>query len=310
MCSFSGILRILTCMSMTVAIASEGGPGSSPATAGEMEAKPRELRVMSLNVRVAVASDGANAWTARREFLCDLLREAQPDLLGLQEAVQEQLDAIVAALPGRASVGVARDGDGRGEYSAIVYDSTRFSLLESGTFWLSDTPEVPSSSWGNRYLRVCTWGRFRDKVTGASFHVFNTHLDHEAEEARVRGVALIANRIRQRVDSGPFILMGDFNADESSASVAFLLDRVPGRAGAGLDLVDSYRAVHPSAPEPGTFHGFTGADDGKKIDHIFVPRRTTVLDAGIVRAIRDGRYPSDHFPVTAVIRLDGASLQE
>ncbi|HEX7086759.1 MAG TPA: endonuclease/exonuclease/phosphatase family protein, partial [Vicinamibacterales bacterium] len=183
------------------------------------------LTVMSFNIRYGTANDGDNRWELRRDLLFDVLREEDADIIGLQEALHFQIQEIVAAVPAYASVGVGRDdGKEKGEHSAILFRKERLRVLDSGTFWFSDTPEVPgSTSWGNRITRICTWARFADE-RGGSFYVFNLHLDHESQPSRERSVQLLAQRIRGRAVTGdPVIVTGDFNVGEDNGAIRWLL---------------------------------------------------------------------------------------
>jgi endonuclease/exonuclease/phosphatase family metal-dependent hydrolase/type 1 glutamine amidotransferase len=256
-----------------------------------------DLRVMSFNIRYGNAADGADRWELRRGLVFDVLRDEQPDVVGLQEALRFQIDEIREAVPGYAEVGEGRDGGEDGEYSAILYREERFDVLASDTFWLSETPDVPSAHWGNRYVRICTWGHFREKTSpDRAFYVFNTHLDHESQASRERSAELLAERIAGRAAPDPYVLTGDFNAGEDNAAIRFLGDQA--------GLVDTFRAVHPDQRRVGTFNGFKGRADGEKIDAVLVPPGVDVVDAAILRKNLDGRYPSDHFPVTARVRFD------
>jgi endonuclease/exonuclease/phosphatase family metal-dependent hydrolase len=265
------------------------------------------LTVMTFNIRYGTAEDGENHWDKRRDLLFQVIRDEGADVVGMQEALREQITQIVDAVPAYAFVGVGRD-DGReaGEYSAILYRTARLTPLDSGTFWFSDTPEQPgSTSWGNRITRICTWSRFRD-AAGGSFYVFNLHLDHESQPSRERSVQLLAERIRSRaVPSDPVIVTGDFNVDEQNPAIRWLLgdDRaLPGAGPRGIDLVDTFRARHPDARGVGTFTGFAfGRIDERKIDYVLTDRQFTPREARIVQTSRAGRYPSDHFPVVATI---------
>jgi endonuclease/exonuclease/phosphatase family metal-dependent hydrolase len=261
--------------------------------------QPAPLTVMSFNIRYGTAKDGENRWEARRGFLFDVLREQDADVLGLQEALDFQIDEILAALPAYAVVGVGRDdGARKGEYAAILFRRDRFQVAASGTFWFSDTPDVVrSTGWGNRITRICTWARFIDR-DGRAFWVYNVHLDHESQPSREKSVALLRERIDARPFPGePVIVAGDFNVGESNPALRTLT--------AGGAFVDTFRVLHPDEPTVGTFTGFRyGRVDGEKIDYIFVPPGTGVLSAAIVRTARDGRYPSDHFPVVARIVLE------
>lgn len=256
------------------------------------------LRVMSYNLRYGTADDGPDAWPLRRERTLAVIRAAAPHVLGVQEALRFQLDELRAALPGYAEIGVGRDdGDTAGEYAAILYDGARLVVDSSGTFWLSDTPDVPgSASWGNRITRIATWAVLRERAGGARFAVFNLHLDHESQPSRERGVALVLERAGGLLPDGPVLLTGDFNAGEANPAVAAV------RA-AGYQ--DAFRMRHPDAAAVGTFNAFRGDSTGDKIDHIFLRGPWRADSAAIVRTRPGGRDASDHFPVTAVLRLAG-----
>jgi endonuclease/exonuclease/phosphatase family metal-dependent hydrolase len=272
-----------------------------------------DLLVMSFNIRYGTADDGENHWDKRKDLVCELLRWQHPDVLGLQEALRSQIDDIRTALPEYAEIGVGRDdGKTKGEYSAILYRKDRFDVGDSGTFWLSDTPEVPGSiTWGNACTRVCTWGRLVPKPSGRPFYMFNTHLDHVSQPAREKGIALIVSRLRDRKHQDPVILTGDFNVGESNSVVRYLKGELPpggannGLSKAPLPLVDTFRLLHKDASDVGTFHGFKGDRSGNKIDYIFAQPGVEVLKAEILHDNKDNRYPSDHFPITAAIRFAG-----
>lgn len=268
------------------------------------DAAPRTpLSVMSFNIRYGTAKDGEDAWPARRRMLFDLLRRENADLIGLQEALDFQIREILAAVPHYAVVGVGRDdGRAQGEYSAILFRRERFHVAEAGTFWFSDTPStVASRSWGNRITRICSWARFVDR-DGSAFWHYNLHLDHESQPSRERSTELLAKRIEERpAASEPVIVTGDFNVGEDNPALRALVSATgvaPGR------FVDTFRERHAAETQVGTFSGFRqGRIDGPKIDYVLVQPGTEVLSAAIVRFSRSGRYPSDHFPVTARVRL-------
>jgi endonuclease/exonuclease/phosphatase family metal-dependent hydrolase len=264
------------------------------------------LKVMTFNIRYGTAPDGENHWTLRRSFLFDVVREQDADVIGLQEALDSQIREIVEAVPSYAVVGVGRDdGMTKGEYSAILVRKDRFHVAEAGTFWFSDTPSVPgSTSWGNRITRICTWARLVDR-DGTPIWVFNVHLDHQSQPSRERSAELLRRRIEARsFPAEPVVVTGDFNAGEENAAVAAMI--------AGKAFVDTFRVVHPEETQVVTFNGFKLVEEGAggaKIDYVFVQPGTDVLSAEIVRTSRDGRYPSDHFPVTARIRLVSAPVK-
>jgi endonuclease/exonuclease/phosphatase family metal-dependent hydrolase len=270
-------------------------------TAAQAAEAPLRLRVLSFNLRYINKDDqGARTWTARRNAVGDLIKADHADLIGFQEALRPMLDDVIERVPGYQEIGVGReDGKQQGEYSALFVRKERFTVLDSGTFWLSDTPDVPNSrTWKNRVTRICTWAKLQDRTTKRSFHFFNTHFDHESQEAREKGTALVLQRITERTPAGPVILTGDLNSGEDNIVIQ-TIKKHP------LQLVDSWRNLHPdTAPaESGTMHTFSGAHDRAKIDYIFVPATTRLIDAAILHDHRDGNYPSDHFPIRATVEF-------
>jgi endonuclease/exonuclease/phosphatase family metal-dependent hydrolase len=276
-------------------------PEPQPPTAAP--APPREpLTVMSFNIRYGTAKDGENEWAARRDLLFDVVRSANADLVGLQEALDFQIDELIAAVPIYAVIGVGRDdGAEKGEYSAILFRKDRFHVAEAGTFWFSDTPSaVASKSWGNNITRICSWARLIDR-DGRGFYHYNLHLDHQSQPSRERSTVLLRARIDTRTVPDPVIVTGDFNVGESNPALATL---TTGAGGGVPPLVDTFRVLHADARDAGTFSnfkfGFHGTD---KIDYVLVQPGAEVMTADIVRTSRNNRYPSDHFPVTARVRL-------
>jgi endonuclease/exonuclease/phosphatase family metal-dependent hydrolase len=275
-------------VSLLLSILFAQAPAPQPAPAAP-------LTVMTFNIRYGTANDGDNHWLKRREQLFALLRDQQADVIGLQEALNGQIEEILQAVPGYAYVGVGRsDGRRAGEYAAILYRTARLHVRRSDTFWFSDTPGVvKSTSWGNQIERICTWAYFEDRE-GPAFYAYNVHLDHLSQPSRERSVALLLARIGARDPRAPVVVTGDFNAGEDNPAAVAMRG----------SFHDSFRVLHPGATEVGTFNGFKpGQTAGDKIDFVFVEPGVEVLDAAIVRSSLDGRYPSDHFPVTARIRL-------
>jgi endonuclease/exonuclease/phosphatase family metal-dependent hydrolase len=247
------------------------------------------ITFMSYNVRYATAADGPDSWVLRRAGVFALINARRPDVLGVQEALASQVDELLVHLPGYSYVGVGRDdGKRAGEYAAVFYRRDRASVVESGTFWLSDTPDVVGSkTWGNNVVRVCTWAKLRT-TEGAEFTVYNAHFDHESQPSREKSAALVRSRV-----SGFAVVMGDFNAGESNAAVTSLISG---------GIVDTFRTLHREATEVGTFNGFDPkASKGEKIDYVLCTPGWKVLESGIDRTLYNGRAPSDHFPVWAVL---------
>lgn len=256
---------------------------------------PEPLTIMSFNIRYGTADDGPNRWELRRGQLIDLLKRYDPDVLGVQEALHFQIDEILQRLPDYRMVGVGRsDGGQGGEYSAILYRTSRLSPRRSATFWFSDTPEIiKSNTWGNAIERICTWALFDDRQ-GRAFYLYNLHLDHISQPSREKSVALLLERIAARSPAAPVIVTGDFNTGEANPATQAMLKV----------FRDTFRMVQPNATNVGTANQFTfGRVGGDKIDYVLVEPATEVLSADIIRTAVDGRYPSDHFPVIARVRL-------
>ncbi len=259
------------------------------------------LRVLTYNLRYITPGDiGERSWTARRDLLGAMVAKDQPDIIGVQEAFRPMLDDLEARAPGYAEIGCGReDGLAKGEYSAILVKTDRFTVQNSGTFWLSDTPEVvASSSWGNRVVRICTWAKLYDRKSKQSFHYFNTHLDHETPLARQKGTELILARMAATGSRGPFVLTGDFNAGPEDPLHALI-------KGEPHNLVETWAVLHPNAQprESGTAHGFSGKTDKGHIDYIYASKSFGIVDSEILHDHEGTTYPSDHFPVRATLTL-------
>ena len=248
--------------------------------------------MVSYNIRYGTASDGPNAWRLRRDKVFAALREEQPDVAGLQEALRFQLDEIQAAVPGYALLGGGRDdGKTRGEYSPLLVATSRFEVVSSRTDWHSDTPDVPgSTSWGNTLPRICTSAVLRDRRDQRILHVLNTHFDHQSAPSRLKSAETLAARIRALDPETPVVLTGDFNATPDSPPLRTLLaPRVDGGAG----LLDAVAAVEPTLATFGTFHNWSDRTDGPRIDFILVHPRGHLI-AARVRPDQGPPYASDH----------------
>lgn len=257
------------------------------------------VRTLSFNIRYGTANDGDHAWPNRRGHVVTLIRDHAPHLIGFQEALRLQLDELEQRLHRYQEIGVGRDdGKEAGEYAAIWVDTLRFRVMQSGTFWFSDTPEVPGSKhWGNDITRISTWARLVDRATGDTLRLYNNHWDHESQPSRERSAALLLERIATDGSPGDGILvMGDFNADEANPAARLMVrsTRVP--------LRDTFRAVHPDARVVGTFNSFRGDSTLGKIDFVLADRSWSVRDAGIDRRRFGLLWPSDHFAVWAILQ--------
>jgi len=272
------------------------------------------LRIMSFNIRRGTAADGKNHWVYRRKLVIDVLTQYLPDIVGLQEAMDFQMDEISDMLSGYARIGTGNLGGSDGMHNAIFYNEARFELAEAKTFWFSDTPDIPGSKgWGNTIPRICTWVRLIEKKSGQAFYFYNAHLDHLSLQSRKKSVVYLTREIRERQYREPFILVGDFNAREKSAPIQYLkgihlLKTKPKRRIINPDpLVDTFRVCYPDLRKVVSFHGYHRFIFRLKIDYIFVPPTVRVDDAEIIQMHWKRRYPSDHFPLFARINIPASA---
>jgi endonuclease/exonuclease/phosphatase family metal-dependent hydrolase len=262
------------------------------------------FRVMTYNIRYAgnEETDGVNAWSNRKKLVASMIRFNHADIIGLQEALLLQLNDLTELLSGYSWIGVGRDdGENKGEFSAILFRNDRFEIMRHSTFWLSDKPDKPSMGWDAAFPRVVTWAKMKDKETGKTFFIFNTHYDHIGETARINSSKLLKNRITEIVNDQSIIVMGDLNTQDSTEAYQILIDHSD-------DKIILYDAQSKSETEHHgsnvTFNGFgTSIEPGNKIDFIFVSKDVLVLQHGVIDETVDGRYPSDHMPVIAEIAI-------
>ena len=261
-----------------------------------------ELKVMSFNIRYGTADDGKDIWASRQELVVTVIKAFAPDLMGTQETLPFQAKYIHEQLSEYTYIGWSRDQSETGEQCGIFVRKDRFEIIESGQFWLSETPDKKvSKSWDSSLPRVVTWTRLKEKTAdkktsdGREFLFANTHFDHRGTEARKQSAILLRRRLSEMAPKLPIIVTGDFNCDQGSEPYQELLGEKV--------LADSFRVLHPTRGDnEGTFHGFSGTPGAERIDWILATRQFKPTEASIDRTHTDGRYPSDHFPVSAVFR--------
>lgn len=256
------------------------------------------LRAMSFNVRVNTASDGDNDWAHRRDLAPATIRFHQADIAGVQEAYRGMIDDMQQRLPGYACYGVGtNDGADGGACNPVFWRESRLELIRSETFWLSPTPDTPSTGWDAAFPRTATHVVLRERRSGFELEVFNVHLDHEGAQARLESARMLAQRMSDLPDDARVILLGDFNCGDSSPPVQAITDRCNLRDARDVSLTPHYGPT-------GSFTGFAGPQyTGPLLDHIFV-QGVQVQQHGILPDHFDGRLPSDHFPVLAEILLN------
>ncbi len=258
----------------------------------------QNLEVMSYNIRLSIDSDKENSWENRKQDAIALMSYYHPDVMGVQEALWQQMNDIKNGLKGYDYIGVGRDdGKQKGEFSAIFYNAEKLKVLKSGTFWLSETPDVPSKGWDAALNRICSYALLKEMKSGKEFWAFNIHFDHVGNLARVNAAKLILEKIKSfNQKSLPVVLTGDFNLTEDSEPIRIL----------SQNMNDSfYHSATPHYGPKGTFQGFDIQKiSNERIDYIFVKKFKVLSN----RTINDRRenllYPSDHFPVLAKLQFE------
>ncbi|MFT3753353.1 MAG: endonuclease/exonuclease/phosphatase family protein [Paludibacter sp.] len=288
-----------------------------------VNAQNRELKVSTFNIRNDNQgdADNGNGWQNRYPVIAGMILFNDMDIVGTQECKNNQVIDLKNAM---AKYNYSYIGRGRGanptddEYSAIFYKTNRFSLISSGNFWLSQTPDVPSKGWDAALNRICTWGKFKEKTTGFVFFVFNLHMDHIGVEARKNSSILVLKKMKELAQNLPVCLTGDFNVDQYSEGYKILTT-------SGM-LSDSY-LVSPIVYDPnGTFNSFEISNTtNQRIDHVFVSKQFKPARYGVLTELywsdksgrpshpRDfpaettvvegtPRLPSDHYPVMVALK--------
>ena len=266
---------------------------------GQQRVGEHSLRVMSFNIRYDEPRDGVNAWPNRKTKVADVIRFHKADVIGVQEALLSQLRDLETLLPDFEWCGVGRaDGKESGEYSAILYRKSRFELIETKTFWLSETPDRPGSKgWDAALPRIVTWAKLRDRVSKITFFHFNTHFDHMGVQARNESASLILKKIGEIAGKVPVVLTGDLNVVENSDAYRTLKNR-----DSAAKLSDArYASANGHFGGDSTFNAFKELEPGRKIDYIFVRQGMHVREHGALSDRWNGLWASDHLPVLAEV---------
>ena len=286
---------------------------------------PAEMNVATYNLRLSNLGDSleGNGWGQRAPYVAKLIQYHEFDIFGTQEGKYHQLEDLKAMMPEYEYIGVGRDDGARGgEYAAIFYKPERFELLDSGNFWLSTDTTRPNKGWDAECIRVCTWGKFHDKIADKTFVYYNLHMDHIGVVARAESAKLILEKIKAMPEKLPVMLSGDFNVDQNNESYMLLRSSVV--------IADAYTTADLVYANNGTFNAFeTDGMTDERIDHIFLSPEFKVKKYGILTdtyraALEDtaatietanfpkevsikkytARTPSDHFPVAIRVELD------
>jgi endonuclease/exonuclease/phosphatase family metal-dependent hydrolase len=256
------------------------------------------LNVMTFNIRLDTPRDSANAWPFRKDKAASQILFHEAHIIGVQEAFNHQLKDLKERLPHYAWVGAGRDdGKEKGEYSAIIYDSSRIRVLQSETFWLSPTPhDAGVKGWDAAFPRVVTWAQVKDLATNKQFYVFNTHFDHVGKVARAESARMLMKAAQDLAGTLPCIILGDFNASPDQEPIKIIMN-----PGDPLRFTDS-KAISstPHYGPEGTFNGFQSKETtDQPIDFIFIKNGPTVLKHATLSQSWGGKFASDHFAVFA-----------
>ena len=266
-----------------------------PQFAAAQKNESEGLKVMSYNIRYGSADDGTNSWKYRWPATVEMLNEVKPDVFGVQEALDFQVEFVSEMVRDYKGYGVGReDGKHDGEHMAIFWNKKTVKMMKSGTFWLSETPEKPSMGWDAACYRTATWALMKDKKTGKKFYFVNTHLDHEGEEAQKNGLKLIVDRIASINPEGyPMVLTGDFNITPDNPGLVDL-DKI----------MTSTRKIAKKTDSKGTFNGWRKDRQGPVIDYIYVSGFSEVSEyETITKEFAKKSFISDHYPIMSVLKF-------
>ncbi|NKI27194.1 endonuclease/exonuclease/phosphatase family protein [Arenibacter sp. 6A1] len=251
--------------------------------------------IISYNIKYDNKGDAINNWNDRKASLVKLVQHYETDILGIQEGLHRQVDYLDSALPNYDYVGVGRDdGKSKGEYTAIFYKRDKFKVLQSETFWLSDTPEKVSVGWDASMERICTYALMENVATKKQFWVFNTHFDHIGTLARANSAQLIYKKITEiNTKNLAVVLMGDLNLSPEEAPIQYLKNY----------LTDAQEVSEKPFYGPvGTFNGFDlNKIVDQRIDYIFVQNLQVLSYVHIDDKLDNNKHISDHYPVLVTI---------
>lgn len=247
------------------------------------------MKVMSFNV--LCHGSGENTWKTRKPLVVDIIKKYLPDTFGLQESHNNWMRYLIKSLPEYDYVGVGRDnGRKLGEFSPVFYLKDKYEVVETGNFWLSETPNKPSFGWDAACRRICSYAVLKEKATGKTFAHYNTHLDHKGEKAQINGALMIADRA-DTFKGMPTVVTGDFNVHPDSKPYASIVS---------AGFTDA-RDIAQEKNDVETFHWFGGSK--QMIDFVFVKNVKSVKSLYTITDTYDGKYPSDHYPVLAEVEL-------
>ncbi len=281
-------LLVLPLLAALSSQAKQSAPASAP------------VNVMTFNIRYDNPEDSLDNWKFRKDRVANAIRFYDADIVGTQEVLHNQLEDLKQRLPGYGVIGVGReDGKEKGEYSALWYKKDRFTLLDSGYFWLSETPEVAGSlGWDGACERIASWAKLQDKISGRKFFALNTHLDHVGVVARRESISLILDKVNKLSGGLPVIVTGDFNANPDSDVIKHVTDPKNSQ-----HLTDSRQIAAIVYGPAWSFHDFGGIPYARRplIDYVFVRNGLKVSRYGVLAETENNAFLSDHAPILVTV---------
>ena len=253
-----------------------------------------KITMMSCNVRCLTPLDlGKKSWFYRADLLLSDIAAQAPDIIGFQEATRWQYDYLVDVLVGYDSVIDYRDNSIASEGCPIFYNQVLYTLKDKGSFWLSETPEVMSKDWGAAHYRICSYVILTEKASGKDFVVFNTHLDHVSDEARIKGIGVVLDKIAQ-FGGMPAVIMGDFNALEGSETYQSATEHFLDAQYAAAETMEGH-----------TYQNWGNPEKFKRLDYFMISKTGFVAQRyAVVQPVHDGVYASDHCPIVVELVLE------
>ena len=258
-----------------------------------------EITVMSCNVRYYTPLDlFRRSWFYRAELIAEEVAAVSPDIVGFQEVTFIHQSYLERIMQGYANAMAYRDEFVLSEGCPIFYRTDKYELVEEGSFWLSETPEVMSKSWGSAHYRIAVYVLLRDRASGEEIAVFNAHLDHESEQARINGIKVVLDKIAELGDM-PAILLGDLNAEPDSETLK-----------SAYESFDDSALIANEADSGATFHAWGENLDRERIDYILVTKGDAVVyEYRIVDNLHGKEYASDHSPIYVKLKISPSSAE-
>ena len=254
----------------------------------------KNIKVISYNIRYNNPNDKVNIWSNRKSTVIEFISNENADFVGMQEVLSSQLIDLMNLLPRYNYIGVGRDDCKiRGEYSPILFNNNKYEVLESDTFWLSETPNEISVGWDASMERICTYGLFKNLNSNKKIWIFNTHFDNVGTLAREKSVELIIDKINKLNEMNyPVLLTGDFNLEDENKSIKKLQN----------EFIDSKKDILKSNHFYGTYNGFNNVKSNKRIDYVFFKNLILINSKHVYIKTKAENWASDHHPVVAYLK--------